>query len=98
MLTGAFRRRPDVLWRRSLDAVVLLPLRAEDVVTLAGTGVTVWELLDTWRTVDALTDLLSLEYQADAAMVRADLEGLIDRLDALGALELAADSGGPARG
>jgi hypothetical protein len=98
VVTGAFRRRPDVLWRRSLDAVVLLPLGAEDVITLAGTGVAVWELLDTWRTVDALTELLSLEYHAEPATVRADLEPLIDQLVSLGTLETAADSGGPSAG
>ena len=39
MNAPSFRRRPDVLWRRSLDAVVLLPIDAEDPVTIAGTGV-----------------------------------------------------------
>jgi hypothetical protein len=93
-----FRRSPSVLTRRSLDTVLLLPTGAEDVVTLAGTGIAVWELLDTWRTVEALTELLAPRYEADPAVVRADVGALIASLEELGALELAADSGGPPKG
>jgi hypothetical protein len=97
-VNGAFRRRPDVLWRRSLDAVMVLAPGADDVSTFAGTGVAVWELLDTWRSIDALTEILSAEYGADPAVVRADVAELIGRLEGLGALEMAADSGGPETG
>jgi hypothetical protein len=88
-----------VLWRRSLDAVVLLPTGADDVVTLAGTGVDVWELLDTWRSPEALGALLADAYGADPAEVEADVGLLLGYLEEVGALEtLAADSGGPATG
>jgi hypothetical protein len=93
----AFRRRPDVLWRRSLDTVMLLPSATDDVVTVAGTGIAVWELLDTWRTVDALTEILCAQYRADPEVVRADVGSLMTQLDGLGVLELAADSGGSGR-
>jgi hypothetical protein len=89
----AFRRRADVLWRRSLDAVVLFPGRAEHPITVAGTGVDVWELLDTWRTVDALAELLALRYDAEAPVVEADITALIGKLSDAGALEWAADGG-----
>ncbi len=95
MTAARFRRRPDVLWRRSLDTVVLLPAAADDVVTLAGTGVDVWELLDTWRTTEAIAQLLSARYGADPAVVEADVAGLVAELTGWGALESAADSGGP---
>jgi hypothetical protein len=98
MMSPAFRRRPDLLWRRSLDAVMLLPAGADDVITIAGTGVDAWELLDTWRTVEALTDLLASRFGADRRVVEPDLEALISELRELGALEVAADSGGPAAG
>jgi hypothetical protein len=35
----------DVPWRRSLNAVLCLPLDAPEPVTLAGTGPEVWDLL-----------------------------------------------------
>lgn len=93
-----FRRRADVLWRRSLDAVVLLPSGATDVVTIAGTGVDVWDLLDTWRTIDTLTELLGQQYGADPGVVVTDVTVFVDGLDRIGALEAAADSGAPATG
>jgi hypothetical protein len=90
------RRRPDVLWRRSLDAVVLLPPDADDVVTVAGTGPAVWEMLADWRTKDDLVATLSAAFDASEAEVEADLEPLLAQLTALGAVEAAADSGGSA--
>jgi hypothetical protein len=91
------RRRPDVLWRRSLEAVVLLPVDAGDVLTLGGTGPAVWDLLAEWRTFDDLVAVLAAAYGASPAQVAADLEPLIAELEALRALERAAESGGPQR-
>jgi hypothetical protein len=87
-----------VLWRRSSQALMLLPPGVDDVVTVAGPGIAVWELLDTWRSVDALTELLSSRYLAQEAVIRADVEALVERLERLGALETAADSGHPSSG
>jgi hypothetical protein len=78
--------------------MLLLPPGADDVITLAGTGIAIWELLDTWRTVEALTELLAPHYEADPAIVRADVGALVASLAELGALELAADSGGSPAG
>jgi hypothetical protein len=89
-----FRRRPDVLWRRSLDTVLILPAAADEVITLGATGVDIWELLDTWRTTDALTELLSARYDADPAVVRRDVAVLVEDLEGWGALELAAEGDG----
>jgi hypothetical protein len=94
----AYRRRAEVLWRRSLDAVVLLPPGSDDVVTVAGTGADVWDLLDTWRTVDGLVALLAQRYQGDPGAVAADLEVLLGDLAGFGAVEVAAESGGPPGG
>jgi hypothetical protein len=100
MISGAdpFRRSPTVLWRRSLDAVVVLPTGADEPITLGGTGIAVWELLDTWRSVDALTEMLAPRYDADPAVVAADVSTLVDLLEGVGALEVAADSGHPPKG
>ena len=88
------RRRPDVLWRRSLDAVVLLPLRGDDVLTLAGTGPAVWELLAEWRTVENLVEVLATTFDAPGERVEADLAPLLGDLRASGVLEETAESGG----
>jgi hypothetical protein len=87
------RRRPGVLWRRSLDAVVLLPPGAPDVITLAGTGPAVWQLLAEWRSEDELADVLTAAYGSTPDVVVRDLGPLLRALEAAGALESAADSG-----
>jgi hypothetical protein len=94
----AFRRRADVLWRRSLDAVVVLPIDAEDPITVAGTGVDVWELLDTWRTVEGIAELLAPRYDADPDVVAGDVAVLVEQLRDGGALDVAAPSVGPTSG
>ena len=98
MTVTRIRRRPDVLWRRSLDSVVLLPAGADDVVTLAGTGPAVWELLAEWRTYDDLVENLAAAFRASPDVVGADLRPLIDELEAQGVLQMAADSGVPHAG
>jgi len=96
------RRRPGVLWRRSLDAVVILPPGTGDTVILAGTGPVLWELLADWRTADDLVDALARLFAAPADQVRADVEPLLADLAARGALEAstleasASDGGAPA--
>ena len=81
MSEPAYRRRADVFWRRSLDAVVVLPAGADDVLTLAGTGVAVWELLETWRSIEALTAILAAAEPLDAARIsdadRHELAGVV---------------------
>jgi hypothetical protein len=97
MTPPSYRRRPDVLWRRSLDALMLLPPSAQEVVTVGAPGADVWELLETWRTVDGLVQSLSQRYEADEAIVRRDLEALLADLVEHGALEVAAETGEPGR-
>jgi hypothetical protein len=87
-----------VLWRRSLDAVVLLPADGDEVLSLAGTGPAVWELLADWRTFDDLVTLLAEAFKAAPEVVEADLTGLMTELEAHGVLETAAESGGSDRG
>ena len=89
-----FRRRPDVLWRRSLDAVVLLPAVAEEPVTLLGTGPELWELLAEPRTLEDLAEVLAGLHGVDPAVVRADVAPVLADLVALVTVEEVADSGG----
>jgi hypothetical protein len=81
------RRRDDVLWRRSLDAVLLLPTTRREPVTLTGTGPEVWELLAHPASVADLVRDLAHGYATDSRTVEGDLVELLERLSALGALE-----------
>ena len=97
-MTTRWRRRPDVLWRRSLDTVLLLPAATEDVVTLAGTGPAVWELLAEWRTLDDLAGILAGAFESTPEVVMADLVPLLAEFEVQGVVQTASDSGGPGAG
>jgi hypothetical protein len=73
-------RRPDVLTRRSLDALLLLPVEGDDLVTLARTGPEVWGLLAEPRTLDELAAVLADRYGAPQAVVAADVQPILDAL------------------
>jgi hypothetical protein len=86
-----YRRRPEVLWRRSLDAVVLLPPGVAEPVTLAGTGPELWELLAEAHTLEDLAATLGTRHEADPGVVHADLEPIVARLVDAGAVERVPD-------
>jgi hypothetical protein len=77
---------------------MLLPAASDDVITLAGTGIDVWELLDTWRSVEALTEILAARYAAAPDVVSADVGALMAELESLSVLDVAAESGGSGAG
>lgn len=83
----AYRRRPDVLWRRALDSVVCLPPGAAEPITLAGTGPEVWNLLETPHSLAELAAELSARHRTDAEIVAADVRPVLARLAALGVIE-----------
>src|SRR5262249_47364205 len=68
-----YHRRADVLWRRSLDAVVLLPKDAAEPLTLAGTGPDLWELLADTRAEAEVVEALAARYRADSGTVANDV-------------------------
>jgi len=82
-----WRRVPDLLWRRSLDAVLVLAPDADEPHTLAGTGPEVWDLLASPVSLGDLAAGLAARHGADPAIVEADVTALLDRLAALGVLE-----------
>lgn len=79
-----WRRRPDVLWRRSVEAVILGAASGGDPVTLTGTGAAVWDLLEEPTTLADLVAVLAAEYGADPAVVEHDVAALLADLQALG--------------
>jgi hypothetical protein len=87
MTTTAYRRRPSVLWRRSLDAVLCLPPNAAEPVTLAGTGPEVWELLQRPHTLPELASELAARHGIDAESVATDVRPALEELAVLGLVE-----------
>jgi hypothetical protein len=82
-----WRRRADVLQRRSLDAVVLLPVEGDAPLALAGSAPEVWELLAEPRTSAALASTLADRHGVPIAEIEADVVPTIERLTEARALE-----------
>jgi Coenzyme PQQ synthesis protein D (PqqD) len=76
------RRKTDVLWRRSLDAVLVLPRGTVELLTLFGSGPEVWDLLAKPISMEHLVRELATRHDANPAVVEADLGPVINRLGA----------------
>jgi len=73
------RRDPAALWRTAPGFLVLGRADREPI-TVTGPGADIWRLLAADPSLDALVVTLSDRYGADPAVVRADVEALLDRL------------------
>jgi hypothetical protein len=80
-------RRADVLWRATLDGVLIRPLGADELTKLAGTGRALWAALDEPATFDEVCERLAAGHDADAASIAADLRPVIDDLVERGVVE-----------
>jgi len=72
--------RGDVLWRATLDAVLVRPLHATEVVKLEGTGRALWEVLSEPCSFDSVCAELARTHDADPAQIAVDLRPVIDDL------------------
>jgi hypothetical protein len=85
--TPAWRRVESVLWRRTVDGVVVLPTAGEgEPVALHGPAAGIWELLAQPMTATDLVATLAATYGVADAQVAADIGGALDVLLELGAL------------
>jgi hypothetical protein len=80
-------RRADVLWRATIDGVLIRPLGASTLTKLAGTGRALWALLDEPASFDELCARLAADHDVEVEVVAADLAPVIDDLVAEGVLE-----------
>jgi hypothetical protein len=78
-------RSREALWRRLPDRLLVLS-GGDEVLTLAGTAVAVWDELAEPIEPSELAARLADRFHADAAEVEADLERLLERLVAAGAV------------
>jgi Coenzyme PQQ synthesis protein D (PqqD) len=83
-------QRADVLWRRSLNTVMVMPPDSDAPIALTATGPAVWDRLSEPRTLDDLVDGLAFEFGADAEVVRHDVVALLDHLLGLGVVVMSA--------
>lgn len=93
-------RAPGAIWREGDFGVVVLGPASYEPVTLAGTGVAIWDALARPRRRVELVELLATRFAADAEDVARDIAPVLDALVADGALELvgAVSAGQPPEG
>lgn len=79
-------RADPVVWRRSLDQVVLLPPAAGEPMALSGAAVAAWELLAQPQPLAALVATLAELYDVRPEAIEPDVAALLTRLRELAAV------------
>ena len=79
-------RVPGALWRRTLDGALVLPPGADEPFALTPTAAAVWESLAEPRDADALVDELADRFDVERQRAAAEIRGLLDDLEARGAV------------
>jgi hypothetical protein len=75
-----YRRAPDALWRELADCVLLLSPTMDEPIAIVRPAADAWSLFGERADLDAIARVLAARYGADAAMVRRDLQPVIDQL------------------
>lgn len=86
-MAPTWQRRNDVLWRQSLDSVIVLGADGGEPLTLAGTGPAVWVLLERPITLAALSEQLAERFNTSIDTVKDDINSLLRHLEEVGALD-----------
>jgi len=81
-------RARDALWRRGDFGVAVLVVERPDPLTIAGTGVAIWDLLERPLRPRDLIDRLAEDFGADPALVAHDVLPVVDELIGRGVLEV----------
>ena len=87
-MAEGWRRSPAVLWRRSLDAALVLSPALDDPLTMAGTGADLWDILAVPTSTDDLVAALAVRYGAAPSVVAVDIVPVLAELEAMGAIEV----------
>ena len=79
-MTARYQRAEAVLWRRSADAVVVLPLDSGEVFTLHGSGSALWEVLARARTLDEAARQLGATFDRPVDNIAAEIAPVLREL------------------
>jgi hypothetical protein len=83
-----YRHRPDVLWRRGVDRVLVLAVDGRAITELTGTGVALWDVLEEASSDAELAAVLASQFGADLDTVTQDLRAALDDLADRGLVEV----------
>ena len=85
------RRNPDFLLRRVADTNIVVPIgpateKLAGMIHLNGTGVFLWEKLETDQTLESLAEALTAEYDVNRERACADVQRFLETLIPTGAI------------
>ncbi len=97
-VTGAYRRRDEVLARRIAGEAMLVPIRGElarlqCIFALSPVGEYIWGLLDGRKSLSDIVNAIVAEFDVDPATAQADALEFLGRLRAEDLIE---EAGAPA--
>ena len=80
------RRSQGVVWRRTMDGIVVLPADADEPIALLGPAASVWEMLAEPLTAAELVAALASHYGVAPDRVTSEIRATLDGLVRRGAL------------
>jgi hypothetical protein len=86
-LTTRWVRASDVVWRASLDRVIVSPPGSQRVLTLTGTATELWFALAEPTTLNALSAAMTEIYSSTSDNITADLTTSLHELAERGAIK-----------
>lgn len=84
--TSKLRRSQGVVWRRTMDGIVVLPAHADEPIALLGAAASVWELLAEPLTASEVVAALASHYEVAPEQVTSEIRATLDGLLRRGAL------------
>lgn len=85
--SGVVARRQDILSTELDGSLVLMSIELGQYFGVASTARRIWDLLEEPKTVPQLVDCLAREFQADEAVLRADVLDFVAQLKHHGLVE-----------
>lgn len=79
-------RRADVLWRHTVDRVVILVPASGEFITLPGSGSNLWAALKRPASLRELAERLAAIYGAPIEQITSDIEPALEELRCRGAV------------
>ena len=78
--------RADVLWRRTLDRVVILVPTSGEFLTLQATGSDLWSAIEPPASLGEVAERLAAIYGVPAGQIVSDIEPVLQELRQRGAV------------
>jgi len=93
IMNRCYYKSPSVISRTVVDEVILAGVKVnigdlEDIHTLTGVGIRIWELIDGKRNLEAIKKIIIKEYAVKAEEAEKDLVSLIRGLEKIDCVRL----------